>query len=262
MTPRGSTDRLVAVLDLFTESRLEWMPEEMMETLGYSRPTLYRYLRTLRDAGLLTSAEGGGFTLGPRVVEMDYLMRRSDPLLREGGQSLDALASTHPCTALLVRWYGGKLLCVASRCSQENPRTSYPRGRPMPLARGAISRVILANLDRRQMIAWIEDDMETFRALGLGRTPGEVARAFRTVRRDGTAIAFGEVTPGVVGIAAPVFDRGRAPIAALCMTVAAETLDDGRIATLRKVVRDRADDLGSRLDTERARDPLTGEFHA
>ena len=47
----ASGDRILAILDLFTEDRLEWHPDEMMAELGYSRPTLYRYLRRCATRG-------------------------------------------------------------------------------------------------------------------------------------------------------------------------------------------------------------------
>jgi hypothetical protein len=50
----NSLERVLAVLEVFTEDRLEWTPEELMQELGYSRPTLYRYLKTLKEAGLLS----------------------------------------------------------------------------------------------------------------------------------------------------------------------------------------------------------------
>ncbi|MEC7257336.1 MAG: helix-turn-helix domain-containing protein, partial [Pseudomonadota bacterium] len=79
MKPATSLERLLSVLQLFTEDRLEWSPEDMMAHLGYARPTLYRYLKILSDAGLLVSHPHTGYTLGPKVVEMDYLLRLSDP---------------------------------------------------------------------------------------------------------------------------------------------------------------------------------------
>lgn len=247
MTGINSTERLLAILDLFTEERLEWTPDELMAALGYSRPTLYRYLKALCDAGLLTSFPGTGFTLGPRVVEMDFLMRKSDRLVREGQAQLDALAASWPCTALLVRWYGNKLLCVASECSTPNPLSSYPRGRPMPLARGAISRAILAYLPRRQLQAKIEENFGELTALGLGQTPGDVAESLRKVRRQGCAVAHGEVTRGVVGVAAPVFDAGRSPIAALCVTISVADTDDTRTTAIAAKVWQAAQTLSAAL---------------
>ena len=77
----ASGERLLAILDLFSEERPLWSPDEMMATLGYSRPTLYRYLKTLKDSGYLTSLPQSGYMLGPRVTELDFLMRRADPLI-------------------------------------------------------------------------------------------------------------------------------------------------------------------------------------
>ncbi|MFT7027483.1 MAG: DNA-binding IclR family transcriptional regulator [Paracoccaceae bacterium] len=223
----GSGERILAILDVFTEERLEWTPGELMERLGYSRPTLYRYLKLLKEAGFLSALPNRGYTLGPRVVELDFLMRQSDPVVDQGAAEVDGLAARHPCSALLVRFYGDKLLCVKSACSIPNPVSSYPRGRPMPLARGAISRAILAFLPRRQQAPLIEARLADMTATGLGETVDDVIVSLRKVRRSGIAIAHGEVTPGVVGIAAPVFDAGRAPIAALCMTIAASEVGTG-----------------------------------
>jgi DNA-binding IclR family transcriptional regulator len=222
MAGSSRADRILAILDVFTEDRLEWTPEELMAQLGYSRPTLYRYLKSLRESGLLTSLPNAGFTLGPRVVEMDFLMRKSDVLVQNGRTHLVALSSRYPCSAQLVRWYGEKSLCVASECSTPNPISSYPRGRPMPLSRGAISRAIMANLPRHQLLKFVQTHATELSEVGLGQTIEEVLEALRGVRRAGVAVAYGEVTPGVVGVAAPIFDAGRTPIATLSITISAQ----------------------------------------
>lgn len=251
MNADGAAGRILALLGLFTEARPEWTPDEMMAMTGHKRPTLYRYLRALREAGLVTSLAGRGYVLGPRVVELDFLLRRSDPLLQAGRFHLERLAANWPATALLVRWYGTRLLCVDSVSSAAEPRSSYPRGRPMPLARGAISRVILAHLPRRQMLQRIEANLAELAGLGLGETAEAVAERFRAVRREGHAIARGEVTPGVVGVAAPVFDGGPAPVAALCLTIAAERATDELLPRIAREVRIAAGTLSRALGGDR-----------
>ena len=99
MKPKNSLERVLAVLEVFSEERLEWTPEDLMRELGYSRPTLYRYLKILKDAGFLMSARNSGVTLGPKVVELDYLTRRSDPLVLLGVPYLKQLTAAHSCTA-------------------------------------------------------------------------------------------------------------------------------------------------------------------
>ncbi|MBY4891824.1 IclR family transcriptional regulator [Rhodobacteraceae bacterium N5(2021)] len=211
----GSGERLLSILDLFTEDHLEWTPQDMMEVLGFSRPTLYRYLKVLKETGFLAPVHGAAYGLGPRFVEMDFLARQSDPLVTFGQDHLKYLSAQFPGTAFLVRWYGERSLCVASVSRDAMARTSYPRGRPMPLLGGAASKAILAFLPRRQrkILAQRPD------ANRIATSEAEVQEVFRTIRQDGFVVAHGEVTPGIVGSAAPVFDAGENPIASLCVSM-------------------------------------------
>lgn len=247
----NSLERVLAVLEVFSEERLEWTPEELMEALGYSRPTLYRYLKTLKDAGLLVSMPNAGFTLGPRVVEMDYLLRKSDPLVLSGAPFLANLTSQYSCTALLVRWYGSKILCVDSRSSVQKPISSYPRGRPMPLGRGAIGRSILAFLPKRHQLPMVHQLTAELTSVGLGSTAEEILESLKRVRKAGVAVAFGEVTPGVVGIAAPVFDAGESPVASLCVTIAGNLVNGNKIDEISARVREAAGMLSTELASVR-----------
>jgi len=259
MSGINSAERILAILDVFTEDRLEWTPEELMAKLGYSRPTLYRYLKSLREAGFLSSIPNAGFTLGPRVVEMDYLMRKSDRLVLNGQPFLEQLTASYPCSALLVRWYGAKLLCVASECSTPDPVSSYPRGRPMPLARGAISRAIMAHLPRRQLLPLIAENLSELTAIGIGGDTDEILAGMRQVRRQGFALAHGEVTPGVFGIAAPVFDAGNTPIAAIAATLRATDISPGRLEAVCADIRHSGLRLSGLLGDVRQGDDTAGQ---
>lgn len=255
----GSGERLLSILDLFTEDRLEWTPVQMMDVLGFSRPTLYRYLKVLKDTGFLAQVHGGAFGLGPRFVEMDFLARKSDPLVAQGQRHLKSLSAQFPGTVFLVRWYGERMLCVASVSRDATARTSYPRGRPMPLLNGAASKTILANLPRRQR-QLLAQRPEVRR---LGQSEADVLETLRAIRRDGIAVAHGEVTPGIVGTAAPVFDAGGGPIASLCISMEAEAY--GRIdrselaAALRAATQDISAAMADPAITHQTLGPV-GEF--
>ena len=243
----NSLERLQAVLDVFTEERLEWTPEELMEELGYSRPTLYRYLKILKDRGFLTSMPNTGFTLGPRVVEMDYLLRKSDNLILSGAAYLRKLTARYECTALLVRWYGDKILCVDSASSSKDAISSYPRGRPMPLTRGAIGRSIVAFLPRRNLVPLITRTLDEWQTAGAGDTIDAVLDLLKSIRKTGYAVAHGEVTPGVIGFAAPIFDAGQSPIASFSVTIAQEKVRDPVAEEIGREVRAAAHEISSAL---------------
>ena len=49
----SSLARMLSVLDLFDDQRLQWSADDISEALGVSLPTGYRYVKMLTDAGLL-----------------------------------------------------------------------------------------------------------------------------------------------------------------------------------------------------------------
>ena len=69
----------------------------------------------------------------------------------------------------------------------------------------------------------------------------------KQIRRQGVAIAYGEVTPGVVGIAAPIFSDSNAPIAALCVTIEARETDEKRLERISDQVRAAAANISAEL---------------
>src|SRR5690606_31034372 len=95
MSERNSLERMLGILAVFDEAHPEWTPEQLMRRLGYSRPTLYRYLKTLKEAGLVVSINQAAYTLGPKIVELDFLLRRADPLILQGQPFLEELAARH-----------------------------------------------------------------------------------------------------------------------------------------------------------------------
>jgi DNA-binding IclR family transcriptional regulator len=249
----GSGERLLAVLGLFSEETPEWTPEEMMQALGFSRPTLYRYLKTLKDAGYLVSLPQAGYTLGPRVTELDFIMRRSDPLITASDPHLKALARDFIGSAFVLRFYGQKMLCVASEVSAPEPRSSYPRGRPMPIGKGAVSRAIVAFLPPKERSALVSDYLDAFVTSGIGSTKDAVLTELKRIRRDRVAMARGEVTPGLVGVAAPILAGDGTPVGALCLSTEESTLTRTQLDALRDSIRDRAEAISDALSRTAAR---------
>ena len=76
-----------------------------------------------------------------------------------------------------MRWYGDKMLCVASNRSAVNPVSSYPRGRPMPMGRGAIARSIMAFLPKPQVMPLLDRYAAELRSVGVGDKPARVLTA-------------------------------------------------------------------------------------
>ena len=251
--PQNSLERMLTVIDLFCEGSLEWTPEEMMKALSYSKSTLYRYLKALVDAGLLSSTPNLGYTLGPRIIELDYLLRKSDPLILSGRPFLLELVTRYQGTAMLVRLFQDKLLCVHYEKSSKDMRSSYTRGRPMAITRGAIAKVMLAFLPQSKMVKLVEANLAGLKEAGFGDDLFTIKQKLKKIRRQGFAIAHSEVTPGVYGFAAPVFSRARFASASLCFTIEERHVDGERIGEIADHIKFSASVLSNTI-SERSRD--------
>src|SRR5258708_19405531 len=79
MVGQSSHERMLRVLDLIEESATPLTSDDMADRLGFTRSTLYRHLKNLSDAGLVTSFPDVGYVLGPRVAELNSNMPNAAP---------------------------------------------------------------------------------------------------------------------------------------------------------------------------------------
>lgn len=229
----NSLEKMIGIIDLFDagEDAVTVTFEELFDKLGYTRSTLYRYLKTLTDAGLLTSLPGVGYMLGPRIVELDYKIRTGDVLIRAARPMMEELSSRFKAIALLCRRFKFEVLCVHQETGTDAIHSNYDRGRMRSLLHGAASIAILAYLPDHQLKKFQSLSQADFAAAGFGSTLSEVKTVLRQHRERGWVRTTGDVTPGVVGIAAPVFDARSEIIGSLSLTLkdaqmSAKTVDD------------------------------------
>lgn len=222
----GGFDRYERILRLFTEEKSSWSVAEISETFKTSTSTVYRTVRELVEAGFLESAVDSQFRLGPAFVEFARLIRVTDPLIRSGAVFLAPLVAQIDvaATAVLARLYAGRVMCVAEAPSpQRDLQTSYQRGRPMPILRGATSKAILAALPARRRD-------KVFASCGLAQGPerDRLLTDLDRIRKRGVSVTRGEVDPGLVGIAVPVRNAGLGIHASVSFVLSADDVTDAR----------------------------------
>jgi DNA-binding IclR family transcriptional regulator len=229
----GSFEKILQVLDILQGSSTGLMFDEIHARLDAPRSTLYRYLKALTDAGLIASLPNTGYSLGPRIAELDYKMRTTDPLVVVSRPVMAELAQSTPAVALLCRLYRNNVLCIHQESHPDAMRSNYERGRSRPLLRGAASRVILAYMAPRTIARLYEEQPDEFRDAELGASLAAVRAGLKQIRQRGWESVEGQVTPGATGIAAPILDSGDAVIGSLSITlgrVRMEEADVQRIA--------------------------------
>jgi len=216
LTNESSLTRMLAVLELFKGTQNAWTVDAIAQTLGYTVPTAYRYVRELTDAGLLRGASGATFVIGPAVIELDYQIRLHDPLIAAARGPMRRLAEQTDCDVVLGTIYGSRIVTVHHEFGDEQIRPSFGRGRQMPLFKGAMSQCVLSALARAQLRKLYDTD--TAAAAQDSAPPRDweaVLEDVKRVRREGHAITHGELDDGLVGIAVPFADAEHKIVAAL-----------------------------------------------
>jgi DNA-binding IclR family transcriptional regulator len=235
--------RYVRILRLFDERRGEWTIPEMAVELGVPASTVYRTVREMLAGGFLEAANEAHYRLGSCFIEFDRLIRVTDPLYVAGIPLLREIVvqARVPCVAVLARLYNDTVMCVADMATPGGEvRTSYERGKPRPLTRGATSKVILAQLPSRKLSRLLtqpgvgddEHDPEKWiPAFGKDDAPRKAAHrnALRdelaAIRKRGYSVTRSEVDLGNVGIAAPVVLPARSLVGSLSLVLEASSVD-------------------------------------
>lgn len=197
---------MLALLDAFSEQRHVWTVEAMAENFGYTHSSTYRYVRELCNSGLLVRLHSGEYAIGARAVELDSLIKETDPLTKACTPVLKRFTQLLGCHALLSNVYGDHLINVAHIRGNEMFDLAFIRGRRLPWFRGATSRAIVAFLPRKRVRKLFDVHYEMERSKENWK---HVLTELKTVAEQGYAISDGELQKGVGGIGAPIIVEGQ-----------------------------------------------------
>jgi DNA-binding IclR family transcriptional regulator len=202
-----AVSRVSQILSLFDPSTPELTAGEVAERLGLNRTTAYRYCTSLVSAGLLErSAEHGKYIPGGLLLQLGAFAIGRRRVVNLAPRHMQALSRATQTTAVLSLW--GLTGPVVSRV-EENVSTvvvvTVRVGSHLPLD-SAQSKIFLAyHADQLSM----DRLMANLSGPALDTLRDDVAH----VRAVGHCGAMS--TPGVVAVAAPVFDEY-----GICATVA------------------------------------------
>ena len=230
-----SPARALAVLELFSRERPVWQPDEITEALGYTRATGYRYVKDLVEAGFLQKVSAGRYALGGRIIELDYQLRQSDPVLLAAVPVMEALATASALDVVLSVMYGGPQVIDIHRVSTQPQLTlAYGRGRPRPLFRSGAPKILLTGLPRAQLLKLYDTQAAEIAANGMGGSWAEFLAYLGRVRKAGYYRSKGELEPGIGAAVVPVVNGEGDVVAALALVGADAHIDPHDDAELRQ----------------------------
>jgi DNA-binding IclR family transcriptional regulator len=218
--------RILGVLDLFTPARPVWGTDEIIAALGCSRPTGYRCIKDLMAAGLLQKTSAGNYALGARIIQLDFQIRQSDPVLLASMPVMTELATESGLSAVLSAMFGQQVIDIhrASR-ADDTLHLRYGRGRSRPLFQGAAPKVILAFLPRANLLRIYRTFSREIELHGMGRSWPEFRRYLSAVRREGFYLSRGELEASIGAGAVPVLNSDGDVLAALALVGSIADID-------------------------------------
>ncbi|MPZ55180.1 MAG: helix-turn-helix domain-containing protein [Rhizobiales bacterium] len=252
----SSLEKMLALLDVFTTAAPAWSTEDLIRFSGTSRSTCYRYIKVLQEAGLLTPVAGGAWMLGPRIIELDRTMRLCDPVTIGGGPPMRRLAQETAHSALLCLLFSGTVMCVDDVPAAGAPAGLFSRGQRRPLFAGAASKVILAHLPPHQLRALFTRHCTAIAAAGLGADWEAFRAALRAIREAGHCVTIGEFRPGILGVAAPLFNIEGGVLGSLGIATEAHRVPSRRRDALAAKVTEAAKEACARIADEQPRAAL------
>ena len=214
----GVLDRSMAVLEAVERGARSFT--QIVAATGFTRSTTHRLVKALEEHGLLMTAGGRGYRLGPRLLGLAAAAMRDLPLRDLAHPALERLAQeTEESTQLYVR-DGDRRVCIDAVESTAELRTIVAVGASLPLTKGSAGKVFLAwagDRDRERLLDTVVD----------ARDVGTLERQIAVVRRRGWASSVGEREAGVASVSAPVFDRRGALMAAVSVSGPANRIGTG-----------------------------------
>lgn len=245
----STPDRMLSILDLFRDDTTAAFQEDVMAHLECSRATAYRYLKSLTESGLLAPTAGGAYVLGSRIIELDRHLRQHDPLMRAAREVMRQTGDELLANLMLCSYYGDKVLCVDRYWPDNSIESSYARGRPFPMFKGATAKPILANLppyQLRNLMLWHSAEI---RDAGLGDDWDEFRANLKRIRTNGVYVSHGEVDQGLMGIGSAIFSPEQKVVGSLVFITAEVRTPPERLDLLKQRIQEAASQVSANLHT-------------
>jgi len=213
---------------MFDDRRLVLSATEVAAHLGVARSTAYRYLQSLTGNGFLEEQEGSGFRLGPRVVALARLARKSVGLSELARPVMRRLVERTGMPALLTRRTGSTVVCLEREDAGTSLRLSYERGEVLAINAGASALALLAWAPAEELDALLAGPLPRY-TRATHADPIALRARLAEIRRQGYAVGNGELDPDVLGIGAPVRSENGDVVGALSVAAFSHRVPEEKV---------------------------------
>ena len=215
----GTVGKALDVLDMVAGAGRPVRFSELLADSAFPKATLYRFLQTLTNQGMLMlDPDRGTYTLGVRLVRWAHAAWAQSSLAPVARPYLDVLSAETAETIHLAQMDQGQVLYVDKRNAARPVEMFAQAGKVGPAYCTGVGKAMLAYLSDEDLRAAI--DRQSFHRFTEHTydTPTKLRAELRLIRDRGYAFDREEHEPGIICIAAPILTRAGRVIGALSVT--------------------------------------------
>lgn len=182
----AAVNRALSILTAFDNELEPLTISELARRTGLYKSTALRLIDSLKAQGFIIQLPNGRYQLGPMLLRLGAMYRRSSRLEERVAPVLEELVRAgSESPSFYIRHGDDQRLCIFRLDSRHSTLDRVKTGVLLPLRLGAAGRTFLA-FDQPSAL------------------PPETAR---DIREKGYAVSYGETDPDCAAVAAPVFDH-------------------------------------------------------
>lgn len=218
---------------------------ELSEEVGLSRSTVHRLAAALVEHGYFKFVRGGGYSLGPRLLELGYLASRQTSLPRVAREHLEALSARTSDTVYLGVLDGQRALYLDKIPGGRRVEIAAGIGERLPLRSTGLGKALLLDCDEAALRDYY--DYEARQGHGYGIEIGVWLERMREYAASGCALDLEENGDHIRCVAAPIRDVTGAIAGAISVASAAQYMDNMRVHGLAFEVKATAEAISREL---------------
>jgi DNA-binding IclR family transcriptional regulator len=203
----------------------------LSRALGLSRSTTQRLASALVKAGYLRS-DGGGYTLGAKLIELGFTAREQVPLAKVARPHLEALSVRTQDTVHLCVPEGAEVLYLDKIPGQRGLEMRSRIGHRMPMALTGVGKALMLDMTEPQWQTLYSTGLAHASNRGTPRSWDDYRGEMQKYVTQSVALDLAENEVGIHCVAAPIRDAGRSIIAAISVTSAAQYMPEERMRSL------------------------------
>ena len=224
------------VLACFAQ-RDSWTLAELAAALDLSKPTIFRVLHTLEDAGFLTKTQDARYAAGPRLHAS---LPRGEHLSWQSLPHLQDLAEATGESVHVGVLHGAEAVCVQAVEGTRLVRMRAFVGKRTPAHASALGKILLAHIPPSEVNTLLARHALTRFTRRTLTDPAALRAALRRIRTRGWALDDEEMESGLRCLGVPLADQTGRIIAAIALSAPAHRMNRERIAVLIPQLQDTA----------------------